>query len=109
MGNNRAFTILESIIIATYNKGVLDKELLSSFLEACRDTDIDTGGMIGTLSNTGRDAIEIIVEVFEAPISEKPDLPHDRKLWTEDHYSAYEEYQDKLSDRFYKITKQFGW
>lgn len=59
MGNNAAFTDFEATVIATYNKGVLDEELLSAFMEIYRDSDIDHGGMRGTLSKDGLDVEEI--------------------------------------------------
>jgi hypothetical protein len=109
MGNNAAFTSFEATTLATYNKGVLDKELLSEFMEQYRDMDIDSGGMRGTLSKDGLDVIDVTLKVFGVPIPPRPDLPGDYQTWTPEQDRANEDWQEARWGAFQKITDQFGW
>ncbi len=109
MGNNQAFTSWEATVIATYNKGVLDKELLSEFMEQYRDCDIDQGGMEGTLSKDGLDCQEITLKVFGVTVPPKPVLPKDWKEWTEAQEEENEAYGEAFYEAFHKISDQFGW
>src|ERR1035437_6740514 len=64
MGNNAAFTRFEASVIAVYNRGVLDKELLSDLMRPYEGVDIDHGGMEGTLANDGFDIEEIVIRTL---------------------------------------------
>lgn len=109
MGNNAAFTSFEATVLATYNKGVLDRELLSSFMEQHRGVDIDSGGMVGTLSDDGKDVVEIVLTVFGEDVPSRPDLPEDYKAWTPEQDAENEEYHETLWGKFHGITDRFGW
>lgn len=108
MGNS-AFTAFEATVIATYNKGVLDKELLSSFMEQHRGSDIDEGGMVGTLSNDGLDVHEIALKTFGKDIPQRPNLPEDYKQWTPEQEHANDVYYETMGEAFSEITDRFGW
>ena len=109
MGNNAAYTNWEATVIATYNRGVLDKELLSDLMEVYRDSDIDSGGKHGTLSNDGLDCDEITLKVFGVEIPAHPPLPENANLWTPEQHRQNEDYWDKRDELFSSITDKFGW
>lgn len=110
MGNNAAFTDFEATVIATYNKGVLDKELLSAFMEIHRGSDIDHGGMVGTLSNDGLDVEEIVIKTFGKEIPTRPELPEDYTTWTPEQDQLNEAYYETRGQLFSEISSGlFGW
>jgi hypothetical protein len=119
MGNNSAFTAFERTVLAVYNRGVLDKTLLKLLSESYRDCDIDSGGMVGTLSKpvAGPDGIkrrldivEIVIQTWTGKIAEgRPKLPKDYDKSTEAQRKANDDYQDRRWNAFHKITKTFGW
>jgi hypothetical protein len=109
MGNNAAFTDFEATVVATYNKGVLDEELLSVFMEMHRDSDIDHGGMVGTLSKDGLDVEQIVIKTFGKSVPERPILPDDYKTWTAEQDALNEEYYEKKGTAFSEISARFGW
>jgi len=109
MGNNAAFTAFEATVVACHNKGVLDKDLLSDLMEPYRDSDIDSGGKLGTLSKDGLEVEEIVLKVFGVKLPAKPKLSKDYKTWTPEQSEAHEDYHDKCYGAFCKITKRFGW
>lgn len=109
MGNNQAFTDFEATVLATYNRGVLDKDLLSSFMEMHRGSDIDHGGMVGTIARDGLDVEEIVIKLFTGKVIESPDLPKNHKTWTEEQESVNEEYWEKRYEAFSEIANKFGW
>jgi hypothetical protein len=65
MGNNAAFTSFEASVIAVYNKGVLDKELLDALAAPYEDMDIDRGGMEGTLTKDDLDIDDVILKCMK--------------------------------------------
>ena len=109
MGNNRAFTAFEATVIATYNKGVLDKDLLSKLMEPYRNTDIDEGGMVGTITNDGLDIYQVVIKTFGHELPKKPDLPSDYKTWSDEQHGENDDYHESVGGLFYEITEQFGW
>lgn len=109
MGNNAAFTAYEATVIAAHNKGVLDKELLGSFMEVYRDMDIDSGGMEGTLSKDGLDCVEITLKVMGVDLSPRPKLPKNYKKWTTEQEQQNEDWYEEYWSKFHKITDRFGW
>ena len=109
MGNNAAFTDFEATVLATYNKGVLDKELLSTFMEQYRGVDIDRGGMTGDLAKDGSDIDDIILKMFGVPSAPRPDLPADHKTWTPEQEAINEKYWEDRYDAVCVIEKRFGW
>src|SRR5450759_3972293 len=82
MGNNAAFTSFEAAVIAVYNRGVLDKELLSDLMRPYEGVDIAHGGMEGTLANDGLDIEEIVIRTFGKTLPARPDLPPNHREWT---------------------------
>ena len=109
LGNNKAFTAFEATVIATYDKGVLDKELLSAFMEPYRGMDIDSGGNVGTLSKDGLEVEQIVIKTFGGELPVEPKLPEDYRKWTDEQCMQNEEYQDALWEAFHKITDRFEW
>lgn len=109
MGNNAAFTDFEATVIAVYNKGVLDADLLSSLMEVHRGSDIDQGGMRDTLSNDGLNVIQIVIKTFGKPLPERPDLPDDYKTWTPEQDVLNERYYEQVDTAFREIADRFGW
>lgn len=109
MGNNAAFTDFEATVLAVYNKGVLDKELLSSFMEMHRNSDIDRGGMTGDLAKDGSDIDEIILKTFGLPVPPRPTLPADHKTWTVEQHDLNEKYWEDRYDAVSTIEERFGW
>ena len=109
MGNNAAFTEFEATVIAAYNKGVLDEDLLSAFMEIHRDSDIDHGGMRGTLSNDGLNVNEIVIKTFGKPVPVRPELPKDYKQWTAEQDALNEAYYEQIYSTFNEISDRFGW
>lgn len=107
MGNNSAFTAFEATVIAAYNKGVLDKELLSDFISVYDGTDIDTGGWVGTLSKDGLNIFEIVCKTFDKPLPPRPDLPKSWKDWTPEQDKENEMWQELRYKTFREFTK--GW
>jgi hypothetical protein len=109
MGNNAAFTAFEASVIPVYNRGVLDRELLSDLMEPYRDCDIDSGGMVGTLTKDGLDIYEVVIKTFGHDVPKKPDLPKNYREWTPEQDAANEAYHNTIYELFHGITKQFGW
>lgn len=110
MGNNAAFTEFEATVLATYNKGVLDKDLLSTFMERYRGTDIDHGGMTGDLAKDGLDVQEIVLKTFGKKIPKYPKLPKDHETWTEEQCEQNEKYWEERYEAMSEIeNKMFGW
>jgi hypothetical protein len=119
MGNNAAFTAFERTVIAVYNTGELDKKLLKELAEPYRDSDIDSGGMEGTLSkpvagplgiSRPMDIVDIVIQTWTGKIPEaRPKLPKDYSKSTEEQRKANDDYQERRWTAFNKITDTFGW
>jgi hypothetical protein len=110
MGNNAAFTSFEASVMACYNKGVLDVPLLNALMEPYRDMDIDSGGMVGTLSKKDKlDVVDVVLKVHGKKLPPKPKIPKDYKMWTPEEDAANEKWQDAKWDAFDKITNKFEW
>ncbi len=109
MGNNAAFTSFEASVIAVYNKGVLDKELLDALAAPYEDMDIDRGGMNGTLAKDGLDIDGIILKVYGVTIPPRPKLPKDYSKWTPAQEQANENWNDLQYEAVNKIEKKWKW
>lgn len=110
VGNNEAFTTFEATVIATYDKGALDKALLSTLMEQYRGADIDHGGMVGTLSRDGLDVEEIVLKLFGKACPQYPSLPKDHRTWTPEQERQNDEYWELRSAAFAEISRGlFGW
>jgi len=109
MGWNKGYEIFEQTVVQTYNTGKLDQEILSILMEPYRDTDIDSGGREGLLSADGLCVEEIVIKTFGGALPKKPALPGNYNDWTNKQYEENDAYMEKLSNKFYRITKKFGW
>lgn len=96
MGNNAAYSAFEGVVIATYDKGVLDAELLESFCEVFRDQDADPGDVGDATAKDGLTLYEITIKVAGRELPVKPDLPQDYRKWTDAQSAANDEYHDAL-------------
>lgn len=106
MGDNSAFTIFEATVIGCYNKGVLDKDLLETLAEPYRDTDIDSGGMVGTLAKDGLDIIDIVIKANGGEVISYPsDIPKDYRKWTPEQESRSDKWHEERWEKFSAITK----
>lgn len=63
MGNNDAYTIFENTVIALYDGGKLDPQLLDALAEPHRGTDIDHGGSRELKTFDGLDLCEVILAI----------------------------------------------
>jgi hypothetical protein len=111
MGNNTIFNEMEFYVVTLYDKGVLDKELLSIIMERYRgDTDIGEGGYEGTLAKDGKDVHEIILYTFGIKLCNRPPVSYDcGKTLTDEEIDENETYYDWQYTEFSKITDKFGW
>lgn len=109
MGNNAAFSSFEASVIAVYNKGVLDKELLDALAEPYRDSDIDRGGMEGTLSKDGLDIDGVILKTYGIEMPPRPDIPKDWKQWTKEQQLASEDWYGLQYEKLEPIENGWGW
>ena len=109
MGNNAAFSSFEASVIAVYNKGVLDRELLDALAKPYEDSDIDRGGMEGTLAKDGLDVDDIILKIYGVTLPPKPDLPKDWKEWTKAQDKANEAWNDLHYEALQPIEDGWGW
>lgn len=109
MGNNAAFTSFEASVIAVYNKGVLDRELLDALAAPYDGLDVDRGGMEGTLTRDGLDIDGVILKIYGVSLSPQPELPRDHRQWTPDQYQANEEWHEKRWEALQPIEKGWGW
>ena len=110
MGNNAAFTSFEASVIAVYNKGVLDQELLDALAAPYEGMDIDRGGMEGTLTKDGLDIDGVICKVYGIVLCPYPDIPKDWHVWTDEQRDANDAWQESKGDALRKITyDRWGW
>ncbi len=101
MGNNAAFTQFEATVIAVYDRGVLDAELLKALAEPYWDSDIDSGGRQGIQAKDGLELEQVVLRVMgiEVPVYPK-----------EGSAEQVEAYWDDLREKFWKVRrKTFGW
>jgi hypothetical protein len=109
MGNNAAFTSFEASVIAVYNKGGLDKELLEALAAPYEGTDIDRGGMEGTLAKDGFDIDAIVLSIYGVELPPRPFAGIDYADQTEEQRAACEEWYERQYDEISAIYKQWGW
>lgn len=108
MGNNAAFTSFEASVLAVYNKGVLDKDLLDALAKPYSDSDIDRGGMTGDLAKDGLDIDGIILKVYGVKL-QKPKLPKNHKAWTPEQEKANDAYYEAQGEALQPIERGWGW
>jgi len=96
-------------VIATYNKGVLDMELLDALAAPYEGTDIDRGGMEGTLTKDGLDIDGVILKVYGVTLPPRPDLPEDYRTWTTAQYRLNDAWVDLKYEAISKIEDGWGW
>lgn len=109
MGDNRSYTNFESLTIDLYDKGLLNKEILSSIMEQYRDTDIDSGGSQDLISKDGLDIARVVLKTFDIQVPEKPNIPENWKDQTEEQQEIWNDYCDTMYDLFNEVTDKFGW
>ncbi len=109
MGNNQAFSSFEASVIAVYNRGFLDKDLLHALASPYEGMDIDRGGMEGTLAHDGLDIDDIIFKVYAVKLPPKPVLPDDYRDWTPKQDAQNEKWVDKKYNAMSKIERRWGW
>ena len=109
MGNNEAFTSFEASVIAVYNRGVLDKELLDALAAPYEGMDIDRGGMEGTLTSDGLDIDGVICKVYGIVLAPYPDIPTDWTDWTDAQRDANDEWVEAKYEAIHKIQEKWGW
>jgi hypothetical protein len=117
MGNNSAYTAFETSVILCAKRGVLDKKLLADLMEPYRDMDIDSGGKVGTVVKFKcRDGIirkleveDVVINVFTGKYFEPPKLPKKFLDWSDAEQKLNDDYQERRSLAFNRITDRFGW
>lgn len=109
MGNNAAFTAFEASVLAVYNSGKLDKDLLDSLAEPYSGMDIDRGGQHGTLSKDGLDIDGIILKMYGVNLPPAPKLPENYKDWTPEQNDANDEWWEIHYDALRPIEEAWGW
>ena len=110
MGNNAAFTSFEASVLAVYNKGVLDKELLDALAAPYEGMDIDRGGMECTLAeDDGLDIDGIILKMYGVVLDPYPVIPEDWHNWTDEQRDANDTWQEAKAEALQKIEDGWGW
>ena len=110
MGNNSAFTAFEATVIAVYDEGVLTPALLTKIGKVYADSDIDSGGKVGTLTKIDRLDIEgAVIKTMGGKLPTRPDLPKNHREWTPEQEQANEEYNEAVYASFSRITKKWDW
>lgn len=109
MGNNAAFTAFEATVIANYNRGVLDQELLSELMEPYLGVDIDSGATLRALAKDGLDVEEVVIKTFGVKLPVRPDIPKDRATWTDADCKMNDDYQELRAELFLDVTAARGW
>ena len=109
MGNNAAFTSFEASVIAVYNRGVLDRDLLDALAAPYEGMDIDRGGMEGTLAKDGLDIDGVICKVYGIVLAPYPDIPKDYRDWTPEQQALNDEWGEAKYEAINKIEKKWGW
>jgi hypothetical protein len=109
MGNNAAFTSFEASVIAVYNKGVLDKELLDALAAPYKGMDIDRGGMEGTLTKDGLDIDGVICKVYGIELPPYPDIPKDWRAQTSEQRDLNDAWQDTKDELIGAVESKWGW
>lgn len=72
MGWCKGYDLMENAVIAVYNKGVLDKELLLDLVKPYMGTDLDCGHDLNdNVAANGKNLQEIIVEIVNRPAYDK--------------------------------------
>lgn len=104
MGNNSAFSNFEAVILAVYNKGALDRELLKTISECFQDQDADAGGYSGELAKDGKELYEIVAFLSGEKVPARPNVPKDYRKRTEAQEDAWNDYWESLHDIFDKVT-----
>jgi len=104
MGNNAAYSTFQHTIIALYDRGKLDLELLDTLAEEYSGTDIDSGGDTGLLAADGKTLEEICLLMVDPGWS--PVQNEDQSIYPEpEAWQWYERYW-----KWRSITgERWGW
>lgn len=103
MGWNEGFTIFEKTVIGAYDIGKLDKELLKVLMKPYRNTDIDSGGLVGFISKDGKYLDQIVIEAWGLDVPKRPTCKQ------VDNPCAWEYYYNEMDEKFMSVTNYFGW
>ena len=109
MGNNSAYTAFESITINAYNQGKIDRWLMSTIMNAWRNSDIDSGGSMGLLTCDGKNVEQVVIEVMGETFPKRPNVPEDYAERTKKQDEMHDRWLDRVDKKFRKITGKFGW
>ncbi len=101
MGWNEGYTIMESQVVAVYDCGLLNKNLLNALMEPFKNSDIDSGGSRDLKANDGKGVEEIICFIMEP---EKYQEALDS--WIPNPDDPADPYNEKLFDLWYEITRR---
>jgi hypothetical protein len=110
MGNNQAYTSWEASVVACYDKGVLDSELLDALSKPYGGSDIDSGGSENLTAKDGLDVEEIICKVLGVTLPAYPNLPKDHLTWDAAQETLNEKYWDERYEAVHRIQNyRWGW
>lgn len=99
MGWNRGYEIMEAQVIAFYDLGILNKEVLNALMQPFCNTDMDAGGSNDLKSKDGKSAEDIICFIIEPERSQKAIdefIPDPKEPG----------YNEALSDLYSEITRR---
>lgn len=117
MGNNAAYATFQQTVITLYDHEKLDLATLDALAEEYRDTDIDSGGDTGLLSQDGKDLEQVcIATVFpswtpQEPTEEEVDQAA-KKAWPRGDRSAARAaflWEQKYAQWRLLIEARWGW
>ncbi len=103
MGNNAAYSAIESIAIQLYDKDKLDLVTLDILCNEWRDCDVDSGGSRGLRTQKDKLSLEELIvklvepEWFDSHVKPKGTYKRKAKEW--------DAYMEALSDEEYRITR----
>lgn len=103
MGWNAGYTMFEATVIAIYDQGKLDKDLLTSLMEPYRGTDIDSGGSCDLKSKDGKGIEQIVIETWGLQMPQKPICAY------EDDPQMWDNYVDEVDRLMRQVREHFGW
>ena len=101
MGWSSGYYIIEQQVLAAYNLGKLDKDLLSALMEPFGNKDVDLD-FTGEVANDGKDFLEIIVTTWGYELPEKPSKKQNKG-------DDYADYRELLYEKAREIMAHFNW
>ena len=104
MGWNSGYTIVESTVVALYDLGKLDRDVLDAVMEPYRGTDIDSGGSQDLRAKDGKSFEEIVIKVWGLKVPRKPGKKYDPAK-----DDAWQDYNDEVYSQFRTVCHEYGW